>query len=383
MAVGNLGIPTGVEEQFFAKAEVTFDTWIQPVATDAITIKKSTFTCAKERVNRADKRASRSITERITRKTSVEWSMSEYWNPSGVAGTASDDHILIEALFGASSASASDVHYYLAKDIEKSFILRRLSGGVAETVTGAIVNQGIFRVKGEEEAEIEFSGMAADFFHTTRCVLAASAASGQADIEITDAGDFLSVNSVIQINSLYNTTGYVVQGIVGDVVTLTDNLEADMASAVVVKPWAPTGTVAGSPLGAITGTLTFDAENVYTNEFEITINNNTQMLMTSFGTSKAEGYYSTTFRNVDLKGVAFARDGYGKYRGKTRDFDSIAVVLVAGSGASGKKCTFTFPECEFNVVPFEFPEEEQITMTFEGLAMDTSAAEGECTLNIV
>lgn len=382
MAVTNLGIPTGVEEQFYAKAEVAFDTWIKPVATDAIAIKKSTFTCNKERVNRTDKRASRSITERITRKTSVEWSMSEYWNPSGVAGTAADDHILVEALFGASSASASDVHYYLAKDIEKSFILRRISGGVAETVTGAIVNQGIFRVRGEEEAEIELSGMAADFFHTTYCTLAASAASAQADIEITDAGDFLSVNSVIQINSLYNTVGYTVQSITGDTVTLDANLEADMASGVVVKPWAATGTTAGSPLGAITGSLTFDAETVYTNDFEITINNNTQMLMSTFGTSKAEGYYSTTFRNVDLKGTAFARNGYGKWRGKTRDFDSVAVILTAGSGTTGKKCVFTFPECEFNVVPFEFPEEEQVTMTFEGLAYDSSAAEGECTYNV-
>ena len=186
MAVSNFNIPLGAEEQFYATAETTFGTFVKPSGSDAIVIKTSSFGIAHERVPRADKHSSRSVLEQIERKRSVEFTVTEYWNPSGVAGTEQDDSSLIEAVCG-TKAVAGTVTYSLAKDISKSFSLHRISGEYSQSITGAVVNQMVIRVKGEEAVEVEFSGFGKDFIHTHRATLAASAASGATTITVDSA----------------------------------------------------------------------------------------------------------------------------------------------------------------------------------------------------
>lgn len=380
MGMGPLSIQSGYEESFYAALETTFGTFKKPAASDAINIKSSSITPNQERVNRMDKRASRSISERITRKKSADWTMNTYLNPSGTAGTAPDIGGLLEAGFGtATPTPATKVDYTLAKDINKSFTITRKVGTWSEAAIGCIVNQAIFRVKGEDECEVEISGLAANFIHTAPTTLAASSASGSDELTITDPTLQLSVGSVIQVGTDTNGgAGFQVTTIVGTTVTLESGLTADAASAAAVVAYAPTPVTAGSPASCISGSLTIDGSTYYITEFEITLNNNLNMQNDFFGFETAQGYSASSHREVTFSGTCYVQNEHSKIRGESVLFSSMPVVLTIGSVA-GKKVVLTMSEAEFNIVPMEIPEAEQATFTLEGSALDASAGEGELT----
>ena len=383
MSFGNLSIASGYEEKFYATAETTFGTMVKPSGTDAIRIKKSVFTPSQERVNRADKRGSRSVQERITRKKKVEWSATAYLCPSGTAGTEPDDGALLEAVFGSKTESAGvSWTYSLALDIDKSFSLHRICGEYAESITGAVVNQVIFRVRGEEEAEIEYSGFASDFIFTSRGALAASAASGATSLTVTsDTLDNIEVNSVIKIGDDTNSgAGFKVSAINGTTVTIEDGLTDDADNGAVILPYFPDTTTAGSPLGCFPGTISIDGTNVYLTTLEITLSNNITMRNDEFGSSTARGYTSSDFRSVTISGTAYACQGYGLYRGKSRDFEDVDIQITLGDTA-GSQVEINLDHVEFNIIPLEIPESNECTLTFEGQALASSSGEDE--INVI
>lgn len=383
MSVGNLGTPIGSEEQFYISSETTFGTFVKPNTNDAISIKKSSFEIAQVRENRNDKRNSRSVYERVTRKKTASFTVTMYALPSGTAGTAPDIDAVLEAVYGnhTNTPATSDV-YTLTKDINKSFTMHRiLDDDWSESITGAVIDKITYRFKAEEEVEIEISGMAANYVHTSKTTLSASAASGSTGITVANASDFLSVNSVVKVGSQTNSgAGFRVTAIAGTAVTLESALSADVTISSVVCPYFPNGTVAGSPLTCIDGSVTFDGDAHYIQDFEVTLTNNLRMRNDEFGYAYARGFTASSRRMVEFSGTVYldtdATAGTAYLRGKSQDFDNIAIVVTAGSTA-GRIMSVSLPYAELNVLALEIPEEEEPTFALTGIAKASASMEDE------
>ena len=390
MPQGTFGTPEGVAEQFYASAETTFGTMVKPTAADALRVIQTTFTPAQERVNRRDKRNSRSVSERITRKKSAEWSVTTYALPSGTAGTAPDCGALLEALFGGhtNTPATSDV-YTLARDISKSFSFHRIYGdAIAESLIGGVVNKGVFRFKGEEECEIELSGPAADWVRTSQTTLTSSAASGATTIVVDD--DYsLAVNSVIKIGTEDNSgAGFKVTAWneTTNTATIEAALGSDVSAAAEVVPFFPTPTTTGDPLGCITGSLTLDSDTYYVTEFEITLDNVAKLRNDEFGQETARGYSGSGFRQVTFSGTMYLESesvgGSNKnvwIPGKSESFANVAIVIQAGDTA-GDIMKIEMPTAEFDIVPLNVPEEEAITFELSGQGIAPITAESEISM---
>lgn len=381
MTIGPGNIPVGSSESFYVMKESSFKTFTKPTATSAIRVKSTSFTPEQERVNRDDKRGTRSRSERITRKKTAEWSFTAYLNPSGSAGVAPEISDMMESVMGTKvEVAGTSVTYSLAEEINDSYTLHRRFGGYAESLVGAVPNQMVLRVQGEEECEVEFSGAAADFISTAPTTISATASAGSTTVTIDDASDFLSIDSVIQVGTNNNSSeGFRVTNIVGTTVTLESALDASAASGAPVSSFFPAPITLGSPLGCFPGTVTFSGQTGYVTEFEITVNNNISMQNDTFGSETATGFFATARREVDFTGGAYAQAEHAALRGKSEKFDQTAIVITIGTTA-GRIVTITMSNAEFNIIPYEVPEEDQVTISLEGMALATGVGSNEITV---
>lgn len=381
MSVGNLGVPAGSQEGVYVSPETVFGTFVKPTASHGLRVKKSVFTCTQERVNRTDKKLSRSINERITRRKKAEWSLTLYACPSGSAGVAADDDQLIECVLGAKATSASThVIYTPSLTYDTSVSLHRICGDFAQSLPGSIVTKMEVRVKGEDEVEIEYSGESADYIHTQSTVTSASAASGASAITVADAHDYLAANSIIKLGTNDNGgAGYTVASVSGTTVNLGSALTGNIALAATVVPFFATSTTHGVPLGCFPGTIKLDTVEHKFRELTISIDNKANIRRDTYGSSSADGYTATDFREITINGTTHARAAYGKWIGKSQQFDDVAMEVTLGDTA-GARIIITMPYCEFDVIPIEIPETDLCTLTFKGLAKASVTGEDEISI---
>ncbi len=379
MGVGNLNHLSGYEEQFYITLESTFGVLAKPAGTDAIRIIESSFDTAQERVNREDKRNSRSASGRITRKKTCGFSLSMYILPSGVAGTPPDVSQALEALFGTytNTPGTSDV-YTLARDIDKSFSLHRIVGdGLAETLTGCVINEMKFSLSGEEEAKLEITGEGKEWVTTTPTTLDGDVAAAATSFTVVD--DYaIEVGSVVQIGADDNGgAGY-------EVTAYNETTKVATISAVLVGasdgdavvPFFPTAVTAGEPLGCFPGTISIDGDTICFTEMEVTINNNFSMKNDCFGYESAIGYVGTARREVTFSGTTYFSNDNNKLKAKSASFNDVPIIITVGDTA-GDRLILNMPEAELNIIPIEIPTEEEVTMSIEGVALAKTTLETE------
>jgi len=205
------GIPDialGADELLYVSLETTYGVWKRPVAADGVRVKEINFGRDQERVTRDDKLGTRSHTERIKRKKTVEWTVRAYLVPSGVdpsvTATPPDIGDLLKALFGAETVNAgTDVTYSLVRDQDISLSLHRIDDHFAESLTGCVPNNATFRWSGTDEPEVEFSGFGKNWVITNTSLVAGGAPILGTQINIRDGENALDINSVVH----FVTTG--------------------------------------------------------------------------------------------------------------------------------------------------------------------------------
>ncbi len=235
-----LGIALGSDELLYASLEtVCYGEWTRPVGTDAIRVKEITFGRAQERVTRDDKIGTRSHTERISRKKTVEWTLRSYIVPSGIdpatAATPPDIGDVLAALFGLETINAGqDVTYSLIRRQNISLTLHRIGDNYAESLTGCVPNTATISWSGTDEPEIEVSGFGSDWVITVRGVTNASIAPTNTSVKVVAVQNTVNVNSVIAIDDAGTVddnsgVGYHVSAVVAfDPVTITAGVNDDI-----------------------------------------------------------------------------------------------------------------------------------------------------------
>jgi len=97
----------GRESKKFIWTETAAGTFQKPVATNAVKLRKLEIDYQKRRSDRTDSRQTRSLQERITGKTEVNWSLEGDWIPSGTANQAPDLRALILNMMGVKTFTAA------------------------------------------------------------------------------------------------------------------------------------------------------------------------------------------------------------------------------------------------------------------------------------
>ena len=377
------------EETTYIDSENVATDFVKPAGTDAAVILNASFTPAQERKVRDDARASRSALEQITGKKSATWSVESYVLPSGTAGTAPDLGPLFKGAMGTETVSGGTrVTYSLNtnQDLGSFSLTQFFNETFMETLTGCYVNSMTISVAGGEEPKVTFEGESSGLYiPTTTSPSAAQLTAGESTATVDGSGTGTSFDvhagegenfkpgSVI---SVATDTDLVVTAVSNDTITVDSSITFTDDDE--VKPFAPTETVAGSPIAGILGSLTLAGNSLPITSFEVTVaNNNKGISDEAFVAGTSD--YVPGFRDVTGSLSIRCRRDLAIEIGKRLDFGTQAIVVTCGDTA-GKKLIVEIDDAEFEVAAVDTPQSDEVVvpMTFRALA--TSAGEDEIVI---
>lgn len=377
------------EETTYIDSENVATAFVKPAGTDAAVVLNASFTPAQERKVRDDARASRSALEQITGKKSATWSVESYVLPSGTAGTAPDLGPLFKGAMGTETVSGGTrVTYSLNtnQDLGSFSLTQFFNETFMETLTGCYVNSMTISVAGGEEPKVTFEGESSGLYiPTTTSPSAAQLTAGESTATVDGSGTGTSFDvhagegenfkpgSVI---SVATDTDLVVTAVSNDTITVDSSITFTDDDE--VKPFAPTETVAGSPIAGILGSLTLAGNSLPITSFEVTVaNNNKGIADEAFVAGTSD--YVPGFRDVTGSLSIRCRRDLAIEIGKRLDFGTQAIVVTCGDTA-GKKLIVEIDDAEFEVAAVDTPQSDEVVvpMTFRALA--TSAGEDEIVI---
>jgi len=377
------------EETTYIDSENVATAFVKPAGTDAAVVLNASFTPAQERKVRDDARASRSALEQITGKKSATWSVESYVLPSGTAGTAPDLGPLFKGAMGTETVSGGTrVTYSLNtnQDLGSFSLTQFFNETFMETLTGCYVNSMTISVAGGEEPKVTFEGESSGLYiPTTTSPSAAQLTAGESTATVDGSGTGTSFDvhagegenfkpgSVISVGT---DTDLVVTAVSNDTITVDSSITFTDDDE--VKPFAPTETVAGSPIAGILGSLTLAGNSLPITSFEVTVaNNNKGIADEAFVAGTSD--YVPGFRDVTGSLSIRCRRDLAIEIGKRLDFGTQAIVVTCGDTA-GKKLIVEIDDAEFEVAAVDTPQSDEVVvpMTFRALA--TSAGEDEIVI---
>ena len=377
------------EETTYIDSENVATDFVKPAGTDAAVVLNASFTPAQERKVRDDARASRSALEQITGKKSATWSVESYVLPNGSAGTAPDLGPLFKGAMGTETVSGGTrVTYSLNtnQDLGSFSLTQFFNETFMETLTGCYVNSMTISVAGGEEPKVTFEGESSGLYiPTTTSPSAAQLTAGESTATVDGSGTGTSFDvhagegenfkpgSVISVAS---DTDLVVTAVSNDTITVDSSITFTDDDE--VKPFAPTETVAGSPIAGILGSLTLAGNSLPITSFEVTVaNNNKGIADEAFVAGTSD--YVPGFRDVTGSLSIRCRRDLAIEIGKRLDFGTQAIVVTCGDTA-GKKLIVEIDDAEFEVAAVDTPQSDEVVvpMTFRALA--TSAGEDEIVI---
>jgi hypothetical protein len=377
------------EETTYIDSENVATDFVKPAGTDAAVILNASFTPAQERKVRDDARASRSVLEQITGKKSATWSVESYVLPNGSAGTAPDLGPLFKGAMGTETVSGGTrVTYSLntSQDLGSFSLTQFFNETFMETLTGCYVNSMTISVAGGEEPKVTFEGESSGLYiPTTTSPSAAQLAAGESTATVDGSGTGTSFDvhagegenfkpgSVISVGS---DTDLVVTAVSNDTITVDSSITFTDDDE--VKPFAPTETVAGSPIAGILGSLTLAGSSLPITSFEVTVaNNNKGISDEAFVAGTSD--YVPGFRDVTGSLSIRCRRDLAIEIGKRLDFGTQAIVVTCGDTA-GKKLIIEIDDAEFEVAAVDTPQSDEVVVPMNFRALATSAGEDEIVI---
>jgi len=377
------------EETTYIDSENVATDFVKPAGTDAAVVLNASFTPAQERKVRDDARASRSVLEQITGKKSATWSVESYVLPNGSAGTAPDLGPLFKGAMGTETVSGGTrVTYSLNtnQDLGSFSLTQFFNETFMETLTGCYVNSMTISVAGGEEPKVTFEGESSGLYiPTTTSPSAAQLTAGESTATVDGSGTGTSFDvhagegenfkpgSVISVGT---DTDLVVTAVSNDTITVDSSITFTDDDE--VKPFAPTETVAGSPIAGILGSLTLAGNSLPITSFEVTVaNNNKGISDEAFVAGTSD--YVPGFRDVTGSLSIRCRRDLAIEIGKRLDFGTQAIVVTCGDTA-GKKLIVEIDDAEFEVAAVDTPQSDEVVVPMNFRALATSAGEDEIVI---
>jgi hypothetical protein len=219
-------------------------------------------------------------------------------------------------------------------------------------ISGAVIDQGVFKIDGKNLASIDWSGGFMKLLWTGTDTLGAAITDTSTTTvtpAIIDSNDgkpaLYSVGSIFTIDSermkvsSVNANGTLtVERGYGSTTPATHLISTEMV------PWLPSGTTVGNPVHGRLGIATLDAANYNILTSEITIANNYKFYEEEKnGDNYPSDFGAPEFRTVDGRVTVYFRAAAGQRFKDALDFNVLAFTLPAGDTA-GSIFTLNLPQ---------------------------------------
>lgn len=243
-----------------------------------------------------------------------------YLRPSGTAGTAPQEDVLLESVFGLKTINAGVSVVYSPAKTKCSFSIWAKKGHAVFWLAGCVsesIKTGL-KTTGAAKAEIPGKFMRMGWAGTceTQAVLAAADTS----IEVANAkkytvGSFVEfeVSGVVKNNT---DAGYEITAVnaTTNIITFTgDPAEEEIASGSVVRGWLPDGTEVGSPVENMKGSAEIDGSGFSVNTMEVSVGSPVKMLDDEITASGYIEDYSEMRRDISYDLSIYFRENDLQY----------------------------------------------------------------------
>lgn len=360
----------GREEKAFVVPETTYGAAASaPAGGNAIRFKTLSLSEKEDRVQREDKRTTRSYLATIVRRLSVDWSISGYLLPSGAAGTAPDgwDDIL-ESAFGTETVNGgTSVVYTLAKEFEKTLTLHRGVGATSTTsifsemARGCVVNKLTINLSGADEAMVTASGFASDVLRAGTSLVVTD--DGTAVAVTAGEGSSFDAGAYIDIDAAADV---LISSISTD--TLTTVAHTAQTAGDVISPSAcnkaQTFTSTAIPISGILGSASWGGSTLEIISAVIDLDNGAKAHNDKYGANKTTSFHQGNRKVSGSITIRLHENNFNTIS-KLKGITSIAVSLVAGTTA-GSIATFAMPVVipDYTAIPSTPVDDIIVTIPF-------------------
>jgi hypothetical protein len=347
------------KQEVFVMEETVRGTLVPPTATGlVIAAGMASINQQPSFTNSSNIRNSRDVLERFQDRTPAgEWSCPVYITPSGAAGTAPQENVLLKSLLGEETLVTSTSATYSPALEKPSFSLWIKKDHTVLSLTGCTVGSASFALATTGGAKLDMSGKGMRMGWAGTGATAATLASGGTSVEVDDAKKFtvgmpieFVESDVVKNNT---NTGYYLTAVntTSNVISFTgtgDTAEEEIASGSIVRGWLPTGTEVGSPLESRKGVAKIDGASFNVQSMNCSISDDPKYLDDEITTSGYIEDYAETERNVSgTISIYFRQDDLGYFNDGLED-TAKALQMVIGDTA-GSIVTISMPTSRLSV----------------------------------
>ena len=365
-------------QSVFVVEETTKGTLVPPTSTDVVVAagmasinQQPSFT------NSSNVRNSRDVIERFQDKTPPgDWSVPVYVTPSGAAGTAPQEDVLLKSLLGAKTVNAGVSVVYSPALTKPSFSLWVKKDHFVMGLSGCTVGSAKFALATKDGAKLELSGQGMKMVWAGTGATAALAASAATSIVVDDASKYtvdarieFVESDVVKNNS---AAGYRVTAVDTDTdtITITPGLEEEITSGSVVRGWVPEGTEVGAPIESRKGYAELDGTSFNVQSMDCTISDSPKYLDDEITQSGYVEEYAETERNISGTVKIYFRENDAKYFHDGLNSVDRELAMIIGDTA-GSIVEITQPKAQLSVPAIEEADPTvALSMPYIGLGTD-------------
>lgn len=379
-------LTSGIQQKFWVKPEVTFDTVQAHAATDAVNLRELKLDPELAMEATVEHVGTASHQGEITGTTSGKWSAVAEVRPAA-AGTAPDIGEMLKAGFYTETVSGgTSVTYSFADAIPpRSLQLVRIAGSkLYEVANGAWVEQIDFELPAQGAPPlISFSGG----YASHGMLLGGASVDGIHSAPDTSiqlqAGDAERIRPGVYVyfaDETNTNAGYLVTAVDHDtdIITISPTLAGDLADDDALLPVAISQTLGGSVIGSVSSVATIGGTSVGMISCKLSVATGIRGLMNECTTNRPNRL-SLGRRVVNFEGQFYFLDTGNVELGKAWEGATTSVAITIGS-AAGARIKLNIPKIRCAVSPIEVPDADDAVFTLKGQARQSAAAADECTV---
>lgn len=292
--------------------------------------------------NSSNIRNSRDILERFQDKTPpASWSLPIYITPSGVAGTAPQEDVLLESLMGAKTINASTSVVYSPALTKPSFSLWIKKDHTVFHCSGCTVGSGKFALATKDGAKIDMSGQGMKMGWAGTDATSSLVAESATSIPVVDAKKYTvgAFVEFVESDVVKNNTdaGYEITAVNTDTNTLTIayGVEEEIASGSIVRGWLPEGAEIGTPLSSRKGYAQIDSNEFPVQSMDCSISDSPKYLEDEITQSGYVEDYAETERSISgTVKLYYRQDDVGYFDDGLNDISKELDMVVGDTAGS-------------------------------------------------
>jgi len=366
---------TGIGQSVFVTAENTFDTAVDPAATDAVSPTELKIVPEQEWHKSEEHSGSASLQTEIEGLRGGSWEGSFYVKPN-TAGTEPD----IGALFAAAGMSYSSNVYSLNSSDASSLQIIKAEDVYQEIVNGAWVEELDVNVEGNGVPTIITKGRFASHGHAIGTITAASGSG--TTLTLNSSNDWqITAGSRLTINGNNNGgVGFPVSSVASDGVTLTMGATIPtLSGGETVAPTIPSTTTGGTVLGAIACSLTIGGTSVGFIDFKLNYKTGIKGLDQEASADRANRLVRG-MREVTGTVKFYLLDENAGFIGSAWEGTTQSISCRVGPNTSGSRMTVAMPAARLSVAEIQTPGNEAAVYEANFTARQSSNPNDELTL---